>query len=206
MRDLRRKLSYHLRAGGLRGLGRKLLAYVRQEIWSDSQWLVYERSLTEDLPSVCGPLIRRELAFADLEKLGYDKALAFPEGIKRRFEDRNTCHGFYAGDDLATTGWSSPEYLELDQDVRLPCPGSAGLFDFNTFEQFRSRGYYTKALVQLLVVMREIGFRSACIAVDPGNAPSIKGIERAGFRLKLRVVRRRRLGMRAVLQQVAGSQ
>ena len=205
MRDFRRKLAYHLRAGGPRGLAGKLMAYLRQEIWSDSQWLVYERLLTEEPAVASEPLVRRELGFAELQRLGYDKAVAFPEGIKRRFEERNVCHGFYAGDELATIGWSSPEYLELDQDLRLAFPGAAGLFDFNTFEQFRYRGYYTNALRQLFVTMRQIGFRRAYIAVDPGNAPSIKGIERAGFRLKSRIVRRRRFGIRAVVQQVAGS-
>jgi hypothetical protein len=206
MRELRRKLAYHLRAGGLRGLVGKLLAYVRQVAWSESHWLVYERSLTEDLPSISVPLVRRDLAVGDLERLGYEKALAYPEGIKRRFEDRNLCHGFFVGEQLATVGWTSAGYLELDQDLRFPCPGAVGLFDFNTFERFRARGYYTNALLQLFLAMRRAGFGSAYIAVDPGNVPSIKGIERAGFRLKLRIVRRRRLGVRAILQQAAGSQ
>lgn len=200
MRDLRRKVAYHFGEGGFRGLSRKLASYILLRGWSDNQWLVYERLLAEDLPVVSKWLIRRELTFSQLEGMAYDKALASPEAIMRRFRDRNVCHGFFLGEQLATIGWTSPGYLELDRDLRLSCPGAIGLFDFHTFEQFRSRGCYTTALSQLFVEMRRIGFSQAYIAVDPGNVPSITGIERAGFRLKLRMVRRWRLGVPFVVQ------
>lgn len=206
MRDLRRKLAYHLREGGLRGVARKLVSYPRQRGWSDAEWLVYERALTEDLAAASGPLVRRELSFNELKGFGYDKALSFPEAIQRRFEEHNVCHGFYLGDQLVTLGWSSPDYLELDQDLRFPCADAVGLFDFNTFERFRSRGYYTNALQQLFVAMRQARFGSACIAVDPGNLASIKGIERAGFRPKLRFVRRWRLGVPSIEKSEIGNE
>ena len=206
MRDLRRKLAYHFREGGLRGVARRLVSYPRQRGWSDSEWLVYERVLTEDLAVASEALVRRELSFNELKAFGYDKAIAFPEAIKRRFQDHNVCHGFYVEGQLTTLGWSSPDYLELDQDLRFPCPGTVGLFDFTTYERFRSRGYYTNALLQLFVAMRKIGFGTACIAVDPGNLPSIKGIERAGFRLQFRFVRRWRLGLPIIEKSLIGSE
>lgn len=206
MKDLRRKLANQLREGGLRGVARKLVSYPRQRGWSDAQWVVYERALTEDLVVASGSLVRRELSFNELKAFGYGKALAFPEAIKRRFDENNVCHGFYVGGQVVTLGWSSPDYLELDQDLRFPCLGAAGLFDFNTFERFRSRGYYTNALLQLVVAMQQVGFDRAYIAVDPGNLPSIKGIERAGFGPKLRYVRRWRLGVPIIDKCEIGSE
>ena len=195
MKYLIRKLAYNYQEGGIGGLLRKTAGYLRRTCWSEVQWLLYVRALEDGVPQVGESVKRRELGFEALRALGYFKARAFPEGIKKRFDDGLVCHGFYADNRLATIGWSSAEYLELEQNVRFECPRAAGLFDFYTFQEFRSRGYYTNALLQLCVVMKKRHFESAYIAVDPRNPASIRGIERAGFRLALRVTRRRRFGM-----------
>ena len=146
-------------------------------------------------------LLRRELAFQDLVRVGYFKAKAFPEGINNELRRGSVCHGFFDGEQLVTIGWTSREYLELDVDVRITCPAEIGLFDFLTFEDFRSKGYYTSALSQLVMFAKEKGFERACIAVDPGNAASIKGIERAGFRRVMLVSRHVRFGIRRIVTE-----
>lgn len=201
MRRILRQFAYHYGQGGTRGLLRKVGGRTRQICWSESQWVIYVRALADDVPRVGDSLIRRELGFRELLDLGYFKVRSFPEEIIRRFDDRNVCHGFYLGDLLATIGWSSADYLELDRNVRLPCPGGAGLFDFYTFEEHRSRGYYTNALMQLAAALRNAGFARAYIAVDPGNEPSVKGIRRAGFRPALQVTRRWRFGMATIIRR-----
>jgi GNAT superfamily N-acetyltransferase len=47
----------------------------------------------------------------------------------------------------------------------------------------RGRGLYRKALNAELCFLRDRGYKRAVIETDPGNTPSRKGIEAAGFRL-----------------------
>ncbi len=199
MRHSLRKLVHHYHEGGIAGFVPKIYEFAQRRCWSEEHWAIYVRDLTCDLPSGAQSVVRRELRLVDLVSLGYFKAKEFPEGMEERFSRNNACHGFFLGDRLATVGWSSPNYLELDRRLEFPCSGAAGLFDFLTFEEFRSRGFYTSALLQLAVVMRRTGFARDYIAVDPGNVASIKGIERAGFRPAFRVTRRWRFGVRMIV-------
>jgi RimJ/RimL family protein N-acetyltransferase len=96
---------------------------------------------------------------------------------------------------LATIGWSSNDYMELDRGVKFPCPSEVGLFDFITLPEFRSRGLYTNALRYLLKNIHERGPTCIYIAVDPNNLSSVKGIQRAGFGPFLRFKRRRVFGI-----------
>lgn len=194
MRQLRRRLAYHYRAGGMRALWRGAAQFLGRMSHSESEWLIYVCQL-KDVPNAGELTVRRELSFQDLLNLGYLKAQAFPEEIRRRFARRNVCHGFFSDGRLATLGWSSADYLELDRNAYFPCESAVGLFDFVTERALRSRGHYTNALMQLALVARRGGFKSAYIAVDPANIPSFKGIERAGFRPAFRVVRLRHLGI-----------
>lgn len=200
MGHLLRKLAYYYREGGVGASLSKTFEYGRRVVWSDSLWVVYWRASTKQAPPNAPQLlVHRELGLEELAAIGYSKAREFPQDIRRRFERGNVCHGFHVGDQVATIGWSSPGYLELDRDVVLPYEGSVGLFDFVTLEEFRSRGCYTSALIQLSVEMRRRGFAGTYIAVDPGNAPSIRGIERAGFRRSTTVRRRWRIGVRRLI-------
>lgn len=201
MNHILRKFIHHYEDGGIRGLSRRLLGYLRNRSWSETTWLVYQHALTGDAHRGAESLTRRELGLRELMSIGYFKAQAHPEEIRRRFQEGSVCHAFYLGDRVATIGWSSVNYLELDSSVRFPCPGAVGLFDFSTLDEYRSRGCYTNALLQLASLMRDKGFASAYIAVDPGNFASIKGIERAGFHPVLQITRRRRLGVSAMSQR-----
>lgn len=193
-----RSVANHFREGGARGLLHKVGDKLLESIWSETKWVIYERALTREVKN-CGELVaRRELDSTELVRVGYYKAKAFPEEIERRFERGNICHGFFLGDRLATIGWSSPNYLELDRNVYFPCPGAVGLYDFLTLEEFRSRGFYANALIQLANSMGQVGFAKAFIAVDPGNYPSVRGIERAGFLQALWFNRRWRFGVSTV--------
>lgn len=201
MRYPLRKLAYYYRTEGARALVRKVFEVVRQTCWSETRWLVYERKLEGKLAHGPKRLLRHKMDLQALIASSHPKASAFPEATTRRFDLGQTCHGFYLGDRLATVGWSSVDYLELDEDVTVPCPGGVGLFDFVTFDEFRSRGCYTEALLQLIAEMQGKGFARVLIAVDPGNVASIRGIVRAGFVPAARVTRRRRFGAHSVIRR-----
>jgi Acetyltransferase (GNAT) domain len=196
-----RKLVYYYGKEGIDGLLRKIGGFVRQRVWSQTRWRVYEMHLGGALTPGAGRLLRREIGLRELVESLHAKACAFPESTSQRLEAGQICHGFYQGARLTTVGWSSIAYLELDEDIRVPCPGCVGFFDFITFDEFRSRGYYTEALLLLIAEMQQRGFGRALIAVDPGNAPSIRGIERAGFTPTFLVMRKWRLGVRYILRQ-----
>lgn len=198
MSNRREKIAYHYKNSGLLGLFRKIIEYASHIIWSQERWLIYERTLDGENSSQSATIERRELGLNELVDLGYFKARDYHQVIKSRIESGNICHGFFAQESLVTIGWSSPDYLELDTDFRISCPGSVGLYDFVTCSEFRSKGYYTSALVQLLNVMRQRGYEKALIAVAPNNTPSIKGIERAGFQQAVVFMRFRRFGAQKI--------
>lgn len=178
-----------------------MVRFAQRNIWSESHWRLYERACESVIFCIKTTVVRRELGFDDLIEVDYCKALAFPQYIRQRFNDGNTCHGFFVDNRLATIGWTSPGYIELDVGQRMPCPAALGMFDFYTYKEYRSRGYYTSALMQLILAAQHSGFGKAYIAVDPGNLPSIKGIERVGFTQAMRITRRIRFGVRTFAKE-----
>jgi GNAT superfamily N-acetyltransferase len=184
--SLYRSLAYNFRQGGGRQLLRKGLWRARQWIESEASWLLYRSRPVVDAPEING----RPLDFDELKRLGYFKALAFPEMIRSRLA-KCTCYGFFVNTELATVAWTWEGYLELEPGLGIPVDGIA-IFDCWTIPKFRGRGIYTASLMRLAALAGE---RGATIAVDPGNIPSIRGIERAGFEPYLALRRRRRLGV-----------
>ena len=61
---------------------------------------------------------------------------------------------------------------------------SAFIYGCETEPTYRGRGIYAAALTQAMEHLRHAGFERAYIRVDPGNAASIRGIEKSGFHLR----------------------
>jgi Acetyltransferase (GNAT) domain len=202
MRRLYRKLAFHYSEGGLGRLWQKTLSFASNALYSETRWNIYICAEFGELDSNESLLQCRKLQYQDLLDAQYAKAAAFPEEIRLRFESQSICYGFYSNDSLAVVGWSSEGCLELDHGVVFPCPSEIALFDFLTLPEFRGRGLYTNALRSLVRSINTPRARSVYIAVDPGNTPSVKGIERAGFSPSLCIIRRRILGF-AVMSQTA---
>jgi GNAT superfamily N-acetyltransferase len=194
MMRLYRSLAHNYSEGGIPLLARKAAAVCSRAFWSSDQWLIYEHA-PQPARRETFTTLHRPLGFDDLVQLGYSKALAFPENLRQRFERGDSCHGFFHSGQLVTLGWSGANYMELNIGETLPCPSAWGLFDFVTLPAFQGRGFYTDALRQLVHLAHESGFKSCWIAVHPANIPSIKGIERAGFRPSRRISKRRLLGV-----------
>jgi hypothetical protein len=194
MKRIYRTLTHNYSEGGLSQLFRKALVTFGRPIWSESEWNIYQHHGASGVPPN-SKVACRIVNFDQLTGVGYYKAVAFPEVIRQRFDASQRCYGFYTDGCLATIGWSTRDYLELDRGHVFPCPGAIGLFDFFTFPAYSSRGIYTSALVLLVNKLHQEGDQIAYIAADPNNMPSIKGIERAGFRPAFKVRRKRRLGL-----------
>ena len=192
---LYRKLAFQYSEVGLWGILQKTISFVSQRLYSENVWNIYIHRAVANVGASTPPIRCRVLTYEDLVDAKYYKVVAFPEEIRRRLEAKNTCYGFYSDGTLATIGWSSNDYMELDRGVNFICPSEVGLFDFITLPEFRSRGLYTNALRYLVKEIHERGPRCIYIAVDPNNTSSVKGIERAGFSPFLRFKRRRVLGI-----------
>jgi Acetyltransferase (GNAT) family len=201
MRRLYRKLAFNYSEGGLGQLLQKAISFGWKALYSESVWNIYVYNCFGDLSSGL-PLVQcRTLEYQALLDAQYFKVAAFPEEIRLRFDRQNICYGFYSNESLAVIGWSSNGYLELDHGVVFPCPSQVALFDFVTLPEFRGRGLYTNALRYLVGNLGKGGAVSVCIAVDPTNVHSVKGIQRVGFSPHLRISRRRLLGFAFVSQK-----
>jgi GNAT superfamily N-acetyltransferase len=195
MKRLYRKLALHYSEGGIGQVLQRSIVHLLHTLYSETHWNIYihnaaDNCVPSDLLFQC-----RKLTYEDLLKLRYYKVIAFPEEVRLRFDNNNTCYGFYTGGNLATIGWSSDGYLELDRGVIFPCASEAALFDFLTLPEFRSRGLYTNALRYLIEDKHKSGVGSVYIAVDADNAFSVKGIQAAGFRLHMYFRRRKIFGV-----------
>lgn len=199
-RGLWRHVHHNYREGGVRQVVSKIGARLRDWAWSDSVWLIYRIELAQYRRTVPLRLKPAELDFAALHRHGYAKATAFPEVIQARFESGTRCVGFFVEGMLANLAWTTSGYLEIEPGLSLGENNCIGIFDCLTFPEHRSRGYYTESLIQLAQEARSRGAGAVLIAVDPGNVPSVKGIERAGFAPYFRISRGRRLG-RAVVRR-----
>jgi predicted acetyltransferase len=204
MININNKICRYWKSQGIRGVFRKAVGFCIERLWSRADWLVYEKSLTRVPENRSSALRHRLLEFDDLRRSKYFKAIECPEETRERLSGGAVCHGFFVGTELVTVGWSVVGRLELDVDCNIPISGAVGLYDFFTVPQFRSKGYYARALEYLLGAMFQAGFSRAYIAVDPGNVPSRKVIERVGFLLRLKVSRLRRFGISSTRVLEAG--
>jgi GNAT superfamily N-acetyltransferase len=193
-----RSVIYNYREGGIGQIGRKLLRRVSQWLRSDAAWLVY-RMDGDPRPTPALALSCSHLSFEELRDLGYFKALSFPEGIQSRLAFGAVCNGFFLNGELANIAWTSEGYLEIEAGVVVRERDCVGIFDCFTMPSHRGKGIYTDTLIRLTGEIHSKG-ATALIAVDPDNIPSIRGIEKAGFRPLYRLERVCRFG-RSVLRR-----
>jgi RimJ/RimL family protein N-acetyltransferase len=199
MAALWRSVTYNYHEGGALQLLRKFAARLRSWLWSETAWLVYTVELSDYWGEPKLPLARRELALDELKEHGYFKAISFPETVRRRLAAGEQCHGFFLGEKLVNIAWTTRDKLVLEtRGWSIGRERSVGIYDCYTAPSHRGKGIYTDTLIRLLRSAREHGVKTALIAVDPENRPSIKAIERSGFRPLHRLTRRRRAGRSSI--------
>ncbi len=194
MKALWRHIEYNYGEGGLRQVLRKVFLHLGGWLWSESTWLIYKIDVADYHRELAARLDRRQVGFDSLLELRYFKAVAFPEIIQMRLDAGARCHAFFIGSELVNLAWTTVGYLELEPGLHIREAGCAGIYDCYTLPDHRSKGIYTGSLIQLIGVFAEEGVARVLIAVDPGNRPSIKGIEKAGFQPFYQLTRRRRFG------------
>jgi GNAT superfamily N-acetyltransferase len=198
MRAFWRHVAYNWRQGGLIRVLEKIVFRFRRWLWWDAVWLIYRVDAASYNHAAASLLKHRVLDFATLVELGYSKALDFPEATRQRLDRGSVCHGFFVDGELANTVWTTAGLLEIESGVEIIDSHSAGIIDSCTVPALRSKGIYRESLTFLINAIRQEGIASAMLAVDPGNIPSIKGIERAGFQPLYQLRWRCRFGRRAM--------
>jgi hypothetical protein len=176
-----RSVRYNFAQGGARQVLEKAAWRLGRMIHDESVWLLYSAESNVSARDAADTLRRAELKFDDLLRVGFIKAVAFPERIQERFRRGAVCHGFFVGENLANLAWTTNGVLELDERLTVDVPGDIGIYDCITLSEFRGRGIYTQSLGILRALYRSHIAGRIVIAVDPNNRPSIRGIERAGF-------------------------
>jgi len=127
------------------------------------------------LPGFAAAPVADDAAFATLSGLSAVEIAARRENGDRPY--RATVEEAGVG-----WGWSAMRHLaigELGIARDLP-PGDRYLWAFETLPAWRGRGIYPRLLQAILRREAQEGARS-WIGHDPGNAPSARGITRAGF-------------------------
>ena len=178
-------------------------------LWSDTEVLFFE-------PTDAEPEARR----ATLKPLDLnDLAL----GVERYVDDRQACTYFLRCAkrlrEAACEGYAlvdaSGQYVhfawvttfekfflaELNAATEAPSDNCVMLFDCWTPMSQRGRGHYGYAAAGIAKMMRERG-KNPWIFSAASNAPSVRGLEKAGFQRRYSLVRKRRFGWQWVAGEV----
>lgn len=118
-----------------------------------------------------GPLYAREI--------GTDSAVTFG----RRLTPTTNCFFVFGGDELLHASWVTTGAAwtrEIDAYV-VPPPGDAYVYESFTRPEARGRGVYPFALRGICEWAADADVPRVWVAVESGNAPSLKAIRKAGF-------------------------
>lgn len=167
----------------LRGLSfPEILALMKKSLFRDQVILVYSLKLSQiDGKEGGGPGVMgvRKGDSVELERL-IDHCRPVPWEFQCHHYDRvKDFFIAYDGDGIQHISWI---YYNGNPN-RILCLGhqDAEIKYSLTLPPFRGKGLYPRVLTAIVRFLGQQGFRRAFICVDKGNAPSIKGIKKAGF-------------------------
>jgi RimJ/RimL family protein N-acetyltransferase len=128
------------------------------------------------LPVVKGSLADLERARSSVQRLPWEFKCDLYDGVKDFFAYRDA--------DSGTLGHISWIYHQQDPNrtLRLGAKECEIMFCL-TLPQYRGRGLYPSALKAIQRYLKGQGYRRCFICVGDDNVSSIRGIEKAGFRL-----------------------
>lgn len=176
------------------------LAWARMREWwrSENELLMLVRAAGAATPPFRhdpGLVFRRaDTADADLyaRAIGTDSTATF----RRRLTDTTHCFLVEADEGVLHSSWvtTSAAWTREIQAWVSPPPGDAYVYESFTAPAARGRGVYPFALAGICSWAAERGIVRVWVAVESGNAPSLKAITKAGFDRSYSVRYRRRLG------------
>ncbi len=111
--------------------------------------------------------------------------------MKARFSSGNSCF-IVTGHDGRVLNYSWVCYREreieyVDEIIHLK-DSEAFIFNCYTFREYRGLSVYPWALVAIQSYLKSHGYQKVYIDASTGNMPSVRGIEKSGFRLEAKLV------------------
>lgn len=190
-----RHFLYNYKTNGFTGVIKKVAYRLRRLIYVEERWWILELDLKNYglQPSVS--LERQEATFDDLIQMKYEKAIYFPEAIRRRFEAGAKCNLFFLNGKLANIRWTMNGHLDIIEGVRIAHGKCQGVFDSVTVPELQRQGVGRSAHITVAHMAKEAGYERLITAVHPGNVASLKSLAYAGYRKLYLLTWRRVLGV-----------
>jgi len=137
------------------------------------------------------PEISPRLQNLVVQKVRKPEKVGIPQ-LDKKLSASNCCYYVCIGNHLAHQNWVFFKSHLLNQ---FGLPKLPVLGDGFTLEQFRGQGIQPFVLTKMLRDLASQGYKGAYTLVSPSNASSIRGVEKAGFVLKMRLKGSRLLGI-----------
>ena len=118
----------------------------------------------------------RELAEQTMQQAGEPAGL-----VNARLAHGDELFGWQTAGRIASFGWVSYRDRSVGPLRLADLPGRAFLYNFFTLAQHRGRGLYPTLLLAIRSALGREGATEFLIDVDVRNAPSAKGVSKAGF-------------------------
>lgn len=164
---------------------RRIRKLIRKLRWKRIDLLLYENNFTH-IPNVAPRMGNVVVQRARKpQKTGIAK-------LDRKLNDSNYCYYVSNGKDLLHQNWIFYKSRLLRQFGFLELPL---LGDGFTVEELRGKGIQPFVITAMLRDLLEEGYKGAFTLVSPGNASSIRGVEKAGFVLRAHIKSQRFLGI-----------
>ncbi|HYO61520.1 MAG TPA: GNAT family N-acetyltransferase [Actinomycetota bacterium] len=195
--DRARRTVARLRSRGPAEIAGVARGRVREWVRSDDELIMLVRAAAAPTPEVRHDpgLVFREAVPGDADLyarvIGTDSATTF----RRRLTPTTSCFLVEGGDELLHASWVTTGAAwtrEIDAYV-VPPAADAYVYESFTRPEARGRGVYPFALAGICAWARDAGLGQVWVAVEDGNAPSLKAIRKAGFEVSytMRYGRRR---------------
>lgn len=178
----------------------KIIYRVRSFVRSEEGWDIYYLDLRAYTGQVDMKYRSAHADFTELRRIGYSKAITFPEQIRERLASGATCHVLYSGSEYVNIRWTVSNSLPIVDGVEVHVPGAIGVFDVVTPPEHRRRGYDAAAHVIVANHGKSLGARFMIGAVDSGNLPSIGSFTKTGYRFAFRLDKKIRFGRLTVVE------
>lgn len=156
-------------------------------IFESGQMIFFKKELNE--PEIILPKVELKNVYLDLEIVKGHQSLRpliylKEKEIKKRFARGDICFLAKINDEYAHYSWlrfKEGEITEINRKINLG-NGAGIIYNCHTYAKFRGRNIYPYILSKILMFLKEQEYKTAYIYTKGNNYPSIRGIEKTGFK------------------------
>jgi GNAT superfamily N-acetyltransferase len=144
--------------------------------------------LAEEAGEVDPSLEIKELRRSDIDRMLKVMYLSCAD-IYNRFDRGERCFAVMDGEEIAAYIWEQFDIKRMEElllDFKLR-PNQAWFYNAVTLKHARGRGYYQNIMRYTTKVMKEEGFDELFGFAEERNRASIRGLEKAGYKIVVKV-------------------